>query len=104
VLLESPVLLARFPRAPAVAADLDLGVAAGVLPQGVGILTFGIQAPSTCLTYDGLFVVARAVVLETHERISSTFSADRGDYVRPARPGVLPVVLGGLGRVVGWEW
>src|SRR5215212_1480473 len=69
--------------------------------RGVGILTFGMLISFSRLSYDGLFVVARAIVPEyprTH--VLDLVFAHGGDDVRVVGPGVLPIVLGGAGRVI----
>src|SRR5919199_5915305 len=103
--LRSGYSAARFPRvSPAVPPPTSTSELPFVYClKGVGILTFGIEVSfsSRLSEYDRLFVVVRAVVLE-HPRahVIDLVLAHGGDDVRVVRPGVLPVVLGGLGRVI----
>src|SRR5215216_1181861 len=92
---------ARFPRAsPAVAPPTSTsGLPAVYCLRGVGILTFGIS--DSPLSYYRLFVVTGAVALQgPRAHVLDVLAAHRGYYVGVARPGVLSVVLGGLGRMI----
>src|SRR5919199_3229225 len=103
--LRSGYSAARFPRvSPAVPPPTSTSELPFVYClKGVGILTFGIEVSfsSRLSEYDGLFVVVRAIVLE-HPRahVLDLVLAYRGDDVRVVGPSVLPVVLGGLGRMI----
>src|ERR687885_1372828 len=103
--LRSGYSAARFPRvSPAVPPPTSTSELPFVYClKGVGILTFGIEVSfsSRLSEYDRLFVVVRAVVLE-HPRahVLDLVLTHGGDDVRVVGPGVLPVVLGGLGRVI----
>src|ERR687885_2930659 len=96
--LRSGYSAVRFPRvSPAVPPPTSISELPSVYClRGVGILTFGIPVSfsSRLSVYDGLFVVARAVVAQ-HQRahVLDLARAHRGDDVRVVGPGVLPIVL-----------
>src|SRR5215218_5734531 len=99
--LRSGCSEARLPRAsPAVTPPTSTsGLPAVYCLKGVGILTFGISR--TPLSYYRLFVVTGTVVSQgPRAHVLDVLAAYRGYNVRVARPGMLAVVLRGLGRVV----